>query len=499
MPELPERKIEELLRAYAAKRRQEAGPPLQLHPVNRRLLLEEAARCWGQRADRAAPRQAWWRAVLAAWPRLAMAAAAVAVVGLATWAVVRSSAPGPKELRLAAQPAQPPAEAWPVVDRTQRLTAQAAAPGTPALARVEPQTAAGPPRVSLADATAQPVVVKAEPAVAKPTEPAPATAGTAPSLATPAPSQGQQPEQTPADIAARPVARAPGPQASIPATVAAARLHRAEAGPTPGAEAKGAGLAAVTDLPSTLVTATDRGMVQDAALPPASAQQRDTEPAAEDALALSVQPPTAPTVGTLASLLPEGRRLRFVRNETDAAPVTRARQTDVTLLATFELERQGTQIRLFDQDGSVYQGQVAEGPADTHRKLARSAPTETQSPKALRLELEAASGPPGAAASLTFRLTGTNLTLRQPVTLVGRLSAAPEPSPGSLPGATGTEPDAWRQQQTLRSESRGLAAAPAPPAARARSAAEALTVGLEGTLWAGTNPVSIRALSATSR
>ena len=39
----PERKIEKLLRAYAKKRRAEAGDPLKLHPANRRLLLGEAA------------------------------------------------------------------------------------------------------------------------------------------------------------------------------------------------------------------------------------------------------------------------------------------------------------------------------------------------------------------------------------------------------------------------------------------------------------------------
>jgi len=39
----PERKIEKLLRAYAMKRRAEAGDSLKLHPVNRRILQGEAA------------------------------------------------------------------------------------------------------------------------------------------------------------------------------------------------------------------------------------------------------------------------------------------------------------------------------------------------------------------------------------------------------------------------------------------------------------------------
>jgi hypothetical protein len=40
----PERKIEKLLRAYAKKRRAQAGDPLELHPATRRLLQGEIAR-----------------------------------------------------------------------------------------------------------------------------------------------------------------------------------------------------------------------------------------------------------------------------------------------------------------------------------------------------------------------------------------------------------------------------------------------------------------------
>ncbi len=40
----PERKIEKLLRAYAQKRRAEAGDPLKLHAANRRILQDEAAK-----------------------------------------------------------------------------------------------------------------------------------------------------------------------------------------------------------------------------------------------------------------------------------------------------------------------------------------------------------------------------------------------------------------------------------------------------------------------
>jgi hypothetical protein len=52
----PERKIEKLLRAFAKKRRDEAGPPLELHPATRRLLQSEVAR----RAANPERKQSFW-------------------------------------------------------------------------------------------------------------------------------------------------------------------------------------------------------------------------------------------------------------------------------------------------------------------------------------------------------------------------------------------------------------------------------------------------------
>ena len=46
-----ERKIEKLLRAYAKKRRADAGDPLKLHPAPRRQLQDEVARDCASRKD----------------------------------------------------------------------------------------------------------------------------------------------------------------------------------------------------------------------------------------------------------------------------------------------------------------------------------------------------------------------------------------------------------------------------------------------------------------
>ena len=51
MPE-PERDIEKTLRAYAKKRREEAGAPAEMHPATRRLLQGEVARLRGKAQDK---------------------------------------------------------------------------------------------------------------------------------------------------------------------------------------------------------------------------------------------------------------------------------------------------------------------------------------------------------------------------------------------------------------------------------------------------------------
>ncbi len=85
MPEPPDRRIEELLQAYAAKRREEMGAPLELHPAARRILQAEVARVHRRQA---APPTTWWNSLAVFWPRLAFAAAVCAVLGICAWWLV---------------------------------------------------------------------------------------------------------------------------------------------------------------------------------------------------------------------------------------------------------------------------------------------------------------------------------------------------------------------------------------------------------------------------
>lgn len=80
----PERPIEKLLRDYAQKRREESGPPLELHPVSRRVLQAEVARTFP--ASRSKP--SLLSGILAGfWPKLALgtSTAVVAILFLTLW------------------------------------------------------------------------------------------------------------------------------------------------------------------------------------------------------------------------------------------------------------------------------------------------------------------------------------------------------------------------------------------------------------------------------
>jgi hypothetical protein len=79
----PEKKIEESLHAYARKRREDAGAPLEMHPATRRMLQGEVAKLRaGQKAAESRP---WWHSLLAVGPRFAAALGLFAVLAVGVW------------------------------------------------------------------------------------------------------------------------------------------------------------------------------------------------------------------------------------------------------------------------------------------------------------------------------------------------------------------------------------------------------------------------------
>src|SRR5688572_24609064 len=86
----PEKKIEELLKSYSRKRRDDAGAPLEMHPATRRMLQGEAAREHGQPggASSASPRP-WWKALLLFGPKYAGALGMFAILALGVWVITQ--------------------------------------------------------------------------------------------------------------------------------------------------------------------------------------------------------------------------------------------------------------------------------------------------------------------------------------------------------------------------------------------------------------------------
>ena len=87
MAETPNNNIEKQLRDYAAQRRDAAGQP-EMHPATRQLLQAEVKQQFGSTTETAHPRS--W---LALWPRFAMALSVLAVIAVAVVVLQKESQP----------------------------------------------------------------------------------------------------------------------------------------------------------------------------------------------------------------------------------------------------------------------------------------------------------------------------------------------------------------------------------------------------------------------
>ena len=86
----PDSSMDERLKAYAAKRREQWGDPLELHPATHRLLQAEVAATFRGRKP---ARRAWWSGFRLPLPRLAYGLAVVAVLGLSVSVLKHSITP----------------------------------------------------------------------------------------------------------------------------------------------------------------------------------------------------------------------------------------------------------------------------------------------------------------------------------------------------------------------------------------------------------------------
>jgi hypothetical protein len=433
----PERPIEKLLRAAAKKRRDEAGAAFELHPADRRVLQDEVARQFARplRATRS-----FSELLGQLWPRFAWGVGLLAVLGVSVWVLKLPTGHEKEEARLAqnqsmseAAPAQarrlgsprpPVAAAPPVASAAKMKSAQFASSerAEPAIAaparerQVESQllandraagSAASRDEEKFALAAApQPADQRASPRMQVAASSKPSAQGLAEAANGALESRyGYFPK--PATAASAPAAPAAAP--AVTAAPETANLLALEESAKKKADESGSAVAAYRSL--TQVASANRPGAARFAADSLSAAAPETLEEAKGAVVAQRFVQVAPRAGLKAA---------FADQATSGHPV----------LASFQVEQAGQELRILDGDGSVYRGylQLASAARQTR-------PVKAEAPGAARASRAPAEAFEGkdtlgldldhvAPQSYSFRVAGTNRSLNKKVVFTGNLVAA---------------------------------------------------------------------------
>lgn len=400
MPETPEhRDIEKLLRAYGRKRQEKALPEAQLHPATRRLLLDEVRRVYGRAPAPTEPvPQSWLQWLTVFWPRVGVAAALFFLLGGVIWMSVRDQRPS-TQLARAEKVAQQLA--------TATVTASKAAAPSATPAPSAPQTA---PTAS------EPTAPSPAPTtVPAPTVQAPSTPARSVSRARPSPAQPTLPAEEAVVLSSPAAASVAEPGQTEDRTPAASRaLAQKPSQPTAQPKA-GALLAEHVNTPKVLP-------VQSSAVVSAATAEQPTEVAPPDLkadTALALEPTRSQLISAAPAAGLAGQAATMFKNLADAAATslsTDPKRIDPpapaprpVVLETFSLVQIGNEIRIEDNDGSVYAGRVLDAPASAETVTGRTGtPLPSRTP-----------------TRVAFQARGTNRTLKELVVIEAALDSAP--------------------------------------------------------------------------
>jgi len=189
-------------------------------------------------------------------------------------------------------------------------------------------------------------------------------------------------------------------------------------------------------------------------------------------LAASALPPA----GKADVQTPTIERARFSQALQAAKAVPAQVPMQPVLLTSFELEQNGNSIRIFDTDGSVYEGQVVAN-ASPSFGLDSAAPASDKAKRSLSVnQLEKAKAAPSTTTQMAngaapqqrnaFEASGTNRSLNQLVRISGSFISgadAQAKSYGDLPALRGSTSTAFFQSSPASTPVTAPAAA-APPA-----------------------------------
>lgn len=440
MANAPEKKIDELLKSYAQQRRKEASPPLEMPEATRRALQVEVARTFQK--PKAAEPPAWWRLFSGFWPRLAFGA------GLLAALVVTAV--------LSMRPDHKLQDSFQLAQNSDREQANAPGPIPPASA---PE--ASDRNLSLARNDA------------------------APPTTVPSPTTERELERASAPVERERLART-GSEVTLLTLNSRAlddsTLAKDKATLGRKVEERSAPLASSKTLADRPANAEAKGPTGPGGVLVAKAP---------DARALSVSNAGEPSYfqGVSARGLAEqessASRLQF--SQVDARPKLRYNRNSppriTNVLNSFQVQRQGSKILVFDADGSVYEGTVQSLPQDVSARAA-AVTLRVETARSVLLQQRAEPGPAQnldslqrnraegqASENFSFSAVGTNRSLNQKVVFTGNYlnfrNALPSGG-GFGGGGQGAAP------------SQGIANGTSAPQAPAQNAALPLTTATRG-------------------
>ncbi len=428
MPTEPDNKMDDLLKTYAKKRREDAGAPMEMHPVTRRLLQVEAAKL---KPTPLPMSTSWLDALKVFWPRVAFAAGILFIGGVMAVTFLQPPGQQAKTVRLAKQDTGATTD-----DRNSTLNR------------------AGETQVARTTVPAKPAGDSAVPErKAESTAPVRRESRALSELATiPEQDMADAEKKLKADDVAQDeprnnvvMSRAAGrPAATLPAAPAPAEREPRLLGGVAAPKAVDNGVLAggrpalLPDIATTTTELSARGDSKEV-----DALESRLKEAESLAVQLADSKAVTDSFGRTAlqpqqNVATARRRFANIANLQAVAQQTLGKSATAqptTVLANFVIEQSGEQLRVVDGDGSVYEGKVLypEVPgvagydaqlnlaADKRVDAAGSAVEQNFKDAHMRQQHNAQSIDGPATSAWNFRVSGTNRTLQQPVIVDGIL------------------------------------------------------------------------------
>jgi hypothetical protein len=439
----PERPVEKLLRAWAKKRQDQAGAPFELHPANRRMLQGEVARRFGRREP---ARRTFWSMLRTYRLQIASVTAILILLALASasfFPLPNRNKPTEmaKNDSAAARsspdlPAAPPTRSPAAVPAAPVASDSYAKAETPLSAlnsakdvvknRSEATPAAPAPQPDAGSLLA----VQAEGRRTREKQPAemPALKLESEKLQSNGPLAGEPPPPPPVLAPSSAVAAATTPQGGRGGGLGGGAPSAPKAAPAGAASARDTLNAPAADAVSReLNSNASTGAIVYKSL---GSQGLAGNAGSTVALADGFQ---TNDFSTLTSDRKEATPPQFFyRLGTDRLKESVEaldKEQPGAVLASFQIQRTGSEVRVIDIDGSVYTGEVQPQTEMSRRRLApqTSAPAAVSGAAATRNFAPAPEAAPTSEAIaqnyFSFRVAGTNRGLNQPVVFTGKVMA----------------------------------------------------------------------------